>query len=108
MPQYRKGDWKNVFELDECKSKLFTSLHHDTFVYHMDMSLVDIVERVFTKSYISVLSEEEKEKLRPRLRNHLLASVPEFQSDYKASSLASYQHVSGRYCSIIFISAHNL
>ncbi len=94
-PQYRRGLWKNVFQTEEAKG-LFTPLTELDCVYHMDLTLDDIISRVYTKSYISVLGDEEKTRIKPLLRDILVNNVPEFinhKGNPPKEVTASYQHV---------------
>ncbi|CAO3650145.1 unnamed protein product [Cunninghamella blakesleeana] len=79
-PQYRKGTWKKVFETDEAKSLFELPFHQKEFDYQMPFLRDLIYPRISSKSYIAILSDDKKEKLRQDIETVL--DNPDF--DFKA------------------------
>jgi hypothetical protein len=92
VPQYRKGNWLEVFSDADVK-RLFTPLVHSQTTFVKDLTMKAIIERVFTKSYISNLDDEAKATLRPILKEYLVRNTPEFIGrEGDESVVAQYQH----------------
>ncbi|KAI9015767.1 S-adenosyl-L-methionine-dependent methyltransferase [Phycomyces nitens] len=71
-PQYRKGRWRKVFETEEAKKLFELPLHELTFSNDFNVPTNHVFERVLTKSYIAILSDEEKAKLRQDIQAKLI------------------------------------
>ncbi len=93
VPQYRKGHWKEIFRNPKVHS-MFSPLVHSQCTFVKDLSLKDIIDRVYTKSYVSSLNDADKIKLRPILKEYLVRNTPEFiGKGGDESTVAAYQHV---------------
>jgi len=62
-PQFRKGLWRKVFDTPSYQ-KYFQTAEESVWSYHLPGSLDIVTNRVFSKSYIAVQSDEEKEKVK--------------------------------------------
>lgn len=63
-PQYRLGHWRQVFETDAAKSLYELPLKKAQFANDFRVERDNVWRRILTKSYIAVLSEEERQKLK--------------------------------------------
>ncbi|KAJ3225719.1 hypothetical protein HK099_006332 [Clydaea vesicula] len=64
-PQYRLGQWKNVFNNEGVKLKFSNPYREKSFSFSLKNVARDLViNRAFSKSYISVLSDNQKEELK--------------------------------------------
>jgi hypothetical protein len=70
-PQYRKGRWTKVFQLDSVKELFELPLQHEQFEYDTVNKRDDIWTRITSKSYIAVLDKEEQHKLYEKIENVL-------------------------------------
>ncbi|KAH8116974.1 S-adenosyl-L-methionine-dependent methyltransferase [Phellopilus nigrolimitatus] len=62
-PQFRLGLWRKVFDVPSYAK--FFKPHEETVLSHTIPATVDsVADRVFSKSYIAVLPDEEKQKVR--------------------------------------------
>ncbi|GAA5897338.1 hypothetical protein JCM8208_003790 [Rhodotorula glutinis] len=66
-PQYRHGLWKKMYEEQEYHD-LFTEPSHAQFHRALPTTEALAVDRVFSKSYITALSDSERSSLEQRLR----------------------------------------
>ncbi|GAA5948181.1 hypothetical protein JCM10213_007056 [Rhodosporidiobolus nylandii] len=67
-PQYRLGLWKHIWDLPSF-SRLFSSPEeHTTFRRALPTNEDLVVDRVFSKSYITALSDEEKKGVEEKVR----------------------------------------
>ncbi|CAO3653302.1 unnamed protein product [Cunninghamella echinulata] len=89
-PQYRKGRWKQVFETDEAKALFDLPFHIKKFEYPMPFVRDLVFPRIASKSYIAVLSDEEKEKLHQKIDQVLDTPEYGFKTDDKGNFI--YPH----------------
>lgn len=69
VPQYRHGNWRNVLS---DHNEYFTSIEKETFLLHdAAIKKEDIYLYWETRSYITALSQEEKDKLKVKLNEAL-------------------------------------
>ncbi|KAI7857292.1 S-adenosyl-L-methionine-dependent methyltransferase, partial [Circinella umbellata] len=89
-PQYRLGLWKQVFE-DKEAAKLFKlPLNHIQFEYDFLVAKENIFRRVMTKSYISILTDEERANVTKEMEAILADPTSEFSVDEHNQAL--YPH----------------
>ncbi|GAA6053034.1 hypothetical protein JCM3770_002393 [Rhodotorula araucariae] len=69
-PQYRLGLWKAMYDAEEYHD-LFTAPSHDVFRRSLPTTEDLAVQRVFSKSYITALSDAERSALEVQLRETL-------------------------------------
>ncbi|KAI8373470.1 S-adenosyl-L-methionine-dependent methyltransferase [Choanephora cucurbitarum] len=62
-PQYRKGNWKKIFETEEAKQLYTLPLQAKQFTNDYPVKREQIWSRILSKSYIAVLEQEETDKL---------------------------------------------
>jgi ubiquinone/menaquinone biosynthesis C-methylase UbiE len=79
VPQYRKKEWQNVFELSEAREKLFTfPLKKKSFQQTIFVTKDEVWKRVLSKSYITSLPESEQ----LILRNKIDKIIDQHSSDF--------------------------
>lgn len=76
VPQFRKMQWKNVFDTKVAKQLFELPYHHLTFKNDYLIQKSDIWRRVLSKSYISCLAAEEQAQLKQRIES-IIKDVPE-------------------------------
>lgn len=89
-PQYRKGRWRQVFETDDAKALYKLPLEQVQFTNDYLASRDDVIRRVFSKSYIAVISDDEKTKLREKFINECL--IPEHGFEPNGDGYVLYPH----------------
>lgn len=67
-PQYRHGYWKALYQEAEY-DQLFTAPEHTAFRRSLPTNEDLVVDRVFSKSYITALSDEQRKELEIKLRD---------------------------------------
>ncbi|GJN90491.1 hypothetical protein Rhopal_003502-T1 [Rhodotorula paludigena] len=67
-PQYRHGYWKVLYQEAEY-DQLFTAPEHTAFRRSLPTNEDLVVDRVFSKSYITALSDEQRKELEIKLRD---------------------------------------
>lgn len=75
-PQYRKGYWKQVFEIEEAKELYKLPLQHKQFMYDVPANVEDIWPRILSKSYIAILDQETRDKLHAEVQKVLDDELP--------------------------------
>ncbi|KAI9266716.1 S-adenosyl-L-methionine-dependent methyltransferase [Phascolomyces articulosus] len=89
-PQYRLGWWKAVFEEKEAGELFNLPLNHNQFEYDFLVSKENIFRRVMTKSYIAVLSDEERVAVTKEMEAILANPANEFSVNEENQAL--YPH----------------
>ena len=70
-PQYRKGNWKKIFETEEAKQLYTLPLQARQFTNDYPVKREQIWSRILSKSYIAVLEQEERDKLHDLIESTL-------------------------------------
>lgn len=75
VPQFRKMQWKNVFDTKEAKQLFELPYHYLTFKNDRLIQKSDIWRRALSKSYVSCLPLEEQTQLKQRIER-IIKDVP--------------------------------
>ncbi|KAI8882508.1 S-adenosyl-L-methionine-dependent methyltransferase [Backusella circina FSU 941] len=75
VPQYRKNNWRNVFETDEAKELFKLPFEERVFENDFLVPKENIWPRILSKSYISCLEKEEQDELEKKV-NGMLKDIP--------------------------------
>ncbi|KAF7724814.1 hypothetical protein EC973_000699 [Apophysomyces ossiformis] len=67
VPQYFKGGWKKVFETEQANALYDLPLKYTVLSNDFPADKDTVWSRITTKSYIAVVSEDEREKLRQEI-----------------------------------------
>ncbi|KAI8379679.1 S-adenosyl-L-methionine-dependent methyltransferase [Radiomyces spectabilis] len=66
-PQYRKGTWKNVFELPEAGKLFNLPMNHAFYTNDLYLAREDIWPRIHSLSFVAVLPQDKKDQLRQQI-----------------------------------------
>lgn len=75
VPQFRKMQWRQVFETKEAKDMFQLPYHRQLFKNDYWVPKQDIWTRVLSKSYISCLANQEQEALKAQV-DQIIENVP--------------------------------
>jgi hypothetical protein len=72
VPQYRRGEWKNVFKSQTAHNNFNIPLIHENFSSMQPIEDKQMIwDRVLSKSYISTLEASDKKALKAEIMNVL-------------------------------------
>ncbi|ORZ00960.1 S-adenosyl-L-methionine-dependent methyltransferase [Syncephalastrum racemosum] len=71
-PQYRKGKWKDVFEIPETAELYRVPIQHQWFKNETLATKDKVMKRVFSKSYMAILPEETKKSVADKMETILV------------------------------------
>ncbi|ORZ14059.1 S-adenosyl-L-methionine-dependent methyltransferase [Absidia repens] len=67
VPQYRKNNWKKVWQTQDAQALFNTPLQYQHFDYNMPTTRDNVFKRILSKSYIAVLPKEEQARLEKKV-----------------------------------------
>ncbi|KAI9475911.1 MAG: S-adenosyl-L-methionine-dependent methyltransferase [Benjaminiella poitrasii] len=74
-PQFRKMNWRKVFDTEEAKSLFEFPYHYELFKNDYWVPKQNVAKRALTKSYISCLDKDQQDKVEAKI-NDIVNTVP--------------------------------